>query len=128
MAAAAAAAPTSAGGDPRPGHLSPSQEDRRKEEEGSDESEEEEVESDDGEESDVDSLSGLCDLGAGSDEDPTFDPDADGDLEVEAVLRARMSRMSISASARKGRLGSGLCLRFFLSLIGYLDTICAIVW
>ncbi|CAD6205023.1 unnamed protein product [Miscanthus lutarioriparius] len=106
MAAAAAPAPTPAGGDPRPGHLSRSQEDRRKEEEGSDESEEEEVESDYGEESDVDSLAGLCDLDAGSDEDPTFDPDADGDLEVEAVLRARMSRMSISASARKGRKGT----------------------
>ncbi|CAD6212510.1 unnamed protein product [Miscanthus lutarioriparius] len=108
MAAAATDTPTPAGGDPRPGHLSRSQEDRRKEEEGSDESEEEEVESDDGEESDVDSLAGLCDLDAGSDEDPTFDPGADGDLEVEAVLRARMSRMSISASARKGRKGSAV--------------------
>lgn len=124
---AAAPGPTPAGGDPGPGHLFHSQEDRRKEEEGSDESEEEEeVESDD-EGSDVDSLASLCGLDAGSDEDPTFDPDAHGDLEVEAVLRARMSRMSISASARKGRLGSGVCLRFFPSLIGYLDTICAIV-
>ncbi|KAG2549324.1 hypothetical protein PVAP13_9KG268500 [Panicum virgatum] len=95
MAAAAAAAD----------HLPRSLEDRREVDEGSDESEEEEdVESDD-EGSEVSSLSDFREPDAGSDEDPTFDPAADGDLEVEAVLRARMSRMSISASARRGRKG-----------------------
>jgi len=104
MAAAAAAAD----------HLPRSLEDRREVDEGSDESEEEEdVESDD-EGSEVSSLSDFREPDAGSDEDPTFDPAADGDLEVEAVLRARMSRMSISASARRGRLGSGVGLRFVL--------------
>uniref|UniRef100_A0A0D9XJ98 C3H1-type domain-containing protein n=1 Tax=Leersia perrieri TaxID=77586 RepID=A0A0D9XJ98_9ORYZ len=76
------------------------------EEEGS---EEEEVESGDEEEEEEDddeaaSLADICAPDAGSDEDPTFDPAADGDLEVEAVLRSRMARMSISA--RKGRKGS----------------------
>ncbi|KAK3153610.1 hypothetical protein QOZ80_2BG0178220 [Eleusine coracana subsp. coracana] len=79
-----------------------------------DESEEEdEVESGDEDEGDGDGsevtrLSDLCDPDAGSDEDPTFDPDADGDLEVEIVLRSRMSWMSISASACKGRKGSAV--------------------
>ncbi|CAL4924756.1 unnamed protein product [Urochloa decumbens] len=95
-----------AAGDPRASHLPRPQEDRREEDEGPDEwEEEEEVESDD-EGSDVSSISDLCEPDAGSEEDPTFDPDADGDLEVEAVLRTRMGRMSISASARKGRKGS----------------------
>ncbi|XP_015697247.2 zinc finger CCCH domain-containing protein 62-like [Oryza brachyantha] len=75
--------------------------------------EEEVVESDDEEEGcdvgseeeeDAAGLAGLCDPDAGSDEDPTFDPAADGDLEVDAVLRSRMARMSISA--RNGSKGS----------------------
>lgn len=74
------------------------------------------MESDD-EGSEASSPSDLGEPDAGSDEDPTFDPDADGDLEVEAVLRARMSRMSISALARKGRSGSGVGLRFLPSVI-----------
>ncbi|CAN6305323.1 unnamed protein product [Urochloa humidicola] len=90
-----------AAGDPRAGCLPRPQEDRREEDDESEE--EEEVESDD-EGSEASSVSDLCEHDAGSDEDPTFDPDADG--EVEAVLRARMGRMSISASARKGRKGS----------------------
>ncbi|RCV42889.1 hypothetical protein SETIT_9G251500v2 [Setaria italica] len=96
-----------AGGVTRAGHL-PRQEDRREGDEGSVESEEEEeVESDD-EGSEASSPSDLGEPDAGSDEDPTFDPDADGDLEVESVLRSRMSRMSISASARKGRKGAAV--------------------
>ncbi|KAF8723330.1 hypothetical protein HU200_021852 [Digitaria exilis] len=98
-----AAAPATADGDPSAGHLPGSQEDWRQEDDESEE--EEEVESDDEAGSEVSSLSDRHELDAGSDEDPTFDPDADGDLEVEAVLRVRMSRMSISASARKGRKG-----------------------
>ncbi|KAL6883358.1 hypothetical protein ACP4OV_010772 [Aristida adscensionis] len=97
MAAAAAAAAPRAGLLPRP-------QDERREEDGSEESEEEEVESDDDSDGGGSEAASLAD--AGSDEDPTFDPAADGDLEVEAVLRARMSRMSISASARKARKGS----------------------
>lgn len=108
-----AAAP--ADGDLGAGHLPGSQEDWWQEDDES--GEEKEVESDDEAGSEVSSLSDRHEPDAGSDEDPTFDPDADGDLEVEAVLRARMSRMSISASARKGRLGSGVSLRFFPSLI-----------
>ncbi|RLN17740.1 zinc finger CCCH domain-containing protein 62-like [Panicum miliaceum] len=96
MAAAAA--------EPRAGHLPRSLEDRREDEGSEDSEEEEDVESDD-EGSEVSSLSDFREPDAGSDEDPTFDPAADGDLEVEAVLLARMSRMSISASARRGRKG-----------------------
>ncbi|KAL6642975.1 hypothetical protein ACP70R_021156 [Stipagrostis hirtigluma subsp. patula] len=110
MPAAAAAAAAVA---PRAGLL-PLSQDERREEDGPEESEEE-VESDDdvddgegGGGSEAGSLADLCEPDAGSDEDPTFDPDADGDLEVEAVLRSRMSRMSISASARKGRKGSAV--------------------
>lgn len=93
----------------------PREEDDGEEEEGS----EEEVESDDEEEEEGEgydwseeddpeaaSLAGICDPDAGSDDDPTFDPAADGDLEVDAVLRSRMARMSLS-SARKDRFGSG---------------------
>ncbi|CAN6227825.1 unnamed protein product [Urochloa humidicola] len=36
-------------------------------------------------------------------EDPKFDSDGNRDLEVEAVLQVRMSRMSISASAHKNK-------------------------
>ena len=110
MATAAAVAAA----DPRADHLPRSLEDRREVDEDSDESEEEEDVESDGEGSEVSSLSDFCEPDGGSDEDPTFDPAADGDLEVEAVLRARMSRMSISASARRGRLGSGVGLRFVL--------------
>jgi hypothetical protein len=93
----------------------PREEDDGEEEEGS----EEEVESDDEEEEEGEgydwseeddpeaaSLAGICDPDAGSYDDPTFDPAADGDLEVDAVLRSRMARMSLS-SARKDRFGSG---------------------
>uniref|UniRef100_A0A0D3HD86 C3H1-type domain-containing protein n=1 Tax=Oryza barthii TaxID=65489 RepID=A0A0D3HD86_9ORYZ len=92
----------------------PREEDDGEEEEGS----EEEVESDEEEEEEGEgydwseeddpeaaSLAGICDPDAGSDDDPTFDPAADGDLEVDAVLRSRMARMSLS-SARKDRKGS----------------------
>ncbi|BAF26424.2 Os10g0391300 [Oryza sativa Japonica Group] len=92
----------------------PREEDDGEEEEGS----EEEVESDDEEEEEGEgydwseeddpeaaSLAGICDPDAGSYDDPTFDPAADGDLEVDAVLRSRMARMSLS-SARKDRKGS----------------------
>ncbi|TVU30920.1 hypothetical protein EJB05_22573 [Eragrostis curvula] len=101
------AAAASASGDPRARRLPQSPEEWREEDESE---EEEEVESGDEDEGDGDgsevaSLADLCDPDTGSDDDPTFDPDADGDLEVEAVLRSRMSRMSISASARKGRKG-----------------------
>ncbi|CAL4941611.1 unnamed protein product [Urochloa decumbens] len=92
-----------AAGHLRAGLLPRPQEDRRGEDD--EWEEEEEVESDD-EGSEVSSVSDLCEPDAGSDEDPTFDPDADGDLEADAVLRARMGRMSISASARKGRKGT----------------------
>ncbi|CAN6311816.1 unnamed protein product [Urochloa humidicola] len=81
------------------------EEDRREE---NDKSEEEAVVESDDEGSEASSVAVLCEPDAGSDEDPTFDPDADGDLEVEAVLRARMGRISISASARKGRKGSAV--------------------
>ena len=69
------------------------------------ESEEEEVES--GEEggddvSEAASLADLYELDAGSDEDPSFDPAADGGAEGEAALWSGMARLSISA--RKGRL------------------------
>uniref|UniRef100_A0A0E0QYL6 C3H1-type domain-containing protein n=1 Tax=Oryza rufipogon TaxID=4529 RepID=A0A0E0QYL6_ORYRU len=77
--------------------------------------EEEEVESDDEEEEEGEgdgwseeeddpegaSLADICDPDAGSDDDPA----ADRDLEVDAVLRSRMARMSLS-SARKDRKGS----------------------
>ncbi|CAO2198306.1 unnamed protein product [Urochloa humidicola] len=90
------------GVDARAERLLRPEEDRREE---NDESEEEEVVESDDEGSEASSVAVLCEPDAGSDEDPTFDPDADGDLEVEAVLRARMGRISISASARKGRKG-----------------------
>ncbi|KAG2538282.1 zinc finger CCCH domain-containing protein 62-like isoform X2 [Panicum virgatum] len=94
-----------AAADPRADHLPRSLEDRHEVDEDSDESEEEADVESDGEGSEVSSLSDFCEPDGGSDEDPTFDPAADGDLEVEAMLRARMSRMSISASARRGRKG-----------------------
>ncbi|CAM0957214.1 unnamed protein product [Alopecurus aequalis] len=68
---------------------------------------EEEVES--GEEggddrSEAANLADLCELDAGCDEDPSFDPDADMGPEGEAALWSGMARLSISA--RKGRKGS----------------------
>lgn len=50
------------------------------------------------------SLADLCELDAGSDEDPSFDPAADRGPDGEAALWSRMARLSISA--RKGRKGS----------------------
>ncbi|XP_047072530.1 zinc finger CCCH domain-containing protein 62-like [Lolium rigidum] len=77
--------------------------------EGGESEEEEEVESgeegtDDG--SEPASLADLYESDAGSDddEDPSFDPAADGGPEAEAALWSGMARLSISA--RKGRKGS----------------------
>lgn len=85
----------------------PREEDDRREGEEEESEEEEEMESDeeggDDDGSEAASLADLCDPDAGSDEDPTFAPAADGDREVETVLRSRMARMSISG--RKDRLG-----------------------
>uniref|UniRef100_A0ACD5Z0K0 Uncharacterized protein n=1 Tax=Avena sativa TaxID=4498 RepID=A0ACD5Z0K0_AVESA len=70
------------------------------------ESEEEEVESDEegGDDGLEDANLADCELDAGSDEDPSFDPAADSGPEGEAALWSGMARLSISA--RKGRKGS----------------------
>jgi hypothetical protein len=63
---------------------------------------EEEVESDEEDGSEPANLAELYEPDAGSDEDPSFDPDADMGPEGEAALWSGMARLSISA--RKGRL------------------------
>jgi hypothetical protein len=71
--------------------------------EGGESEEEEEVESDEEDGSEPANLADLYEPDAGSDEDPSFDPDADmGGPEGEAALWSGMARLSISA--RKGRL------------------------